>query len=391
MENFVLYNPVKLHFGQEVVSKIGNSASKIGSKALLVIGKGSVKQNDSYRQVTESLQKARVEWVEYSGIKPNPVIEDVDKASQLGREKEVDMVIALGGGSVVDSAKMISITIPTNHSGWEFFNGNKIPQKGLPLLCALTLAATGSEMNPFAVVQNDQLKKKLGFGNPLIFPRESFLDPAFTKSVPAQHTAFGIADLVAHSLEAWFGYGEATLSDRFVIATIKEAIDYGPKLMKNLTDYDLRAKIMYAATCALNGMTMPGRKSGDWGVHSIGHSLSVMLDIAHGASLTIAYPAWLKVQIGRIPERIEQLGRELFGVFTAQDTIEALEGFFRSIVCPLSLKEAGFSIDENQKRRLLEIMAQNGVSGMAHKLTGDDHKRLVEIMVNNISNLDQQA
>jgi alcohol dehydrogenase YqhD (iron-dependent ADH family) len=380
MENFVLFNPVKLHFGQGVTLQIGASAAKIGSKALLVMGKGSVKNNDSYRQVTESLEQAGIQWFEYSGIKPNPVIEDVDAAAQLGREKNVDMVIAIGGGSVADSAKIISITIPTNHSGWEFFNGNKIPKKSLPLLCVLTLAATGTEMNLFAVVQNDELKKKLGFGHPLIFPKESFLDPEFTKTVPANHTANGIADLIAHSLEAWFGMGDASLSDKFIIAIIKEALENGPKLMQNPADYLLRAKIMYAATCALNGMTVPGRKSGDWGVHSIGHSLSVMLDIAHGASLTIAYPAWLEIQKVRIPERVEQLGRELFGVSTANETIESLRRFLGTIGCPLNLKEAGFNIDESQETELLEIMAQNGVSGIIHKLTPEDHKRLVELM-----------
>ncbi len=385
MENFVLYNPVRLHFGQGVVSKIGGSASKIGSKALLVTGKGSVKANDSYRQVTASLEQSGIQWFEYSGIKPNPIIEDVDQAAQLGREKSVDMVIALGGGSVVDSAKMISITIPANHSGWEYLSGNKVPQKALPLLCVLTLAATGSEMNPFAVVQNNRLKKKLGFGHPLIFPEESFLDPNFTKTVPVNHTANGIADLIAHCLEAWFGKGDASLSDKFIVAIINEALENGPKLLQSPTDYLLRARIMYAATSALNGMTMPGRKSGDWGVHSIGHSLSVLYDIAHGASLTIAYPAWLKVQQDRIPERIGKLGRELFGVSSVAETIDAFQGFFKSIGCPLNLKEAGFDIGQNQKMELLGIMTQNGVSGMAHKLTIDDHQQLVELMVGEAS------
>ncbi|NCC35009.1 MAG: iron-containing alcohol dehydrogenase [Chloroflexia bacterium] len=198
--------------------------------------------------------------------------------------------------------------------------------------------------------------------------------------MPANHTANGIADLIAHSLEAWFGMGDASLSDKFIIAIIKEALENGPKLLQNPDDYLLRAKIMYAATCALNGMTVPGRKSGDWGVHSIGHSLSVMLDIAHGASLTIAYPAWLKIQQERIPGRIEQLGRELFGVSTVNETIESLRRFFSTIGCPLNLKEAGFNIDESQKSELLDIMAQNGVSGIVHKLTPEDHKRLVELM-----------
>ena len=165
----------------------------------------------------------------------------------------------------------------------------------------LTLAATGTEMNRFAVVQNNQTKEKLGYGDPLIYPKESFLDPSYTISVPANYTSYGITDLIAHSLEAFFGEGEASLSDRFVYAIIHEALDNGPLLMKDPENYLLREKIMYAATNALNNLTFYGRKSGDWGVHSIGHVLSVLYDIPHGASLSIAYPAWLRLHQDRIP------------------------------------------------------------------------------------------
>jgi alcohol dehydrogenase YqhD (iron-dependent ADH family) len=380
MENFVLFNPVKLHFGAGVVGKLGLAASEFGKKALLVYGKGSVKSNGSYQQTVESLKNAGIEVIEYDGIKPNPIIEDVDAAASLGRQHGVDMIVAVGGGSVIDSAKIIAISILVEHSGWDFLAGDKKPKKALPILAVLTLAATGTEMNSFAVIQNNALQKKIGYGHKLIYPRHSFLDPAFTCSVPANHTAYGIVDLIAHSLEAWFGEGEASLSDRFIVAIIKEAMKYGPELMSDLENYDLRARIMYAATCALNGMTVPGKKSQDWGVHAIGHCLSVKYDIAHGASLSIAYPAWLKLQEDRIPERIMQLGKALFDVDNAADTIYKLEYFFKIIKSPVSLSQAGIKFSASEKDDLLVIMNKNEVNGLTHKLSGKDLEVLLDLM-----------
>lgn len=380
MENFVLYNPVKLHFGAGVVKKLGQAASEFGKKALLVYGKGSVKTNGSYLQTVESLKRAGIEVIEYDGIKPNPVIEDVDAAAALGRKHNVDMVVAVGGGSVIDSTKIIAITIPADHSGWEFLDGDKKPLKALPLIGVLTLAATGTEMNCVAVVQNDATQKKIGYGHKLIYPKHSFLDPAFTCSVPANHTAFGIIDLIAHSLEAWFGEGDGSLSDRFIIAIIQEALKNGPVLMNDLQNYTLRARIMYAATCALNGMTFPGKKSQDWGVHAIGHCLSIKYDMAHGATLSIAYPAWLKLQKQRIPERITELGTALFGCDNAEDTIYKLSYFFKVLGSPVHLSQANIHMSESDKDDLFRIMKLNKTNGNCHKLSEADFRFLIETM-----------
>ncbi len=380
MENFILYNPVKLHFGKNVLESLGYAASLLGKKALLVYGKGSVKTNGAYRQTIESLQAAGISCFDYEGIKPNPIIEDVDKAAALGREKKVDMVIGLGGGSAIDSAKVIAITIPADHSGWEFIEGTKKPKMALPVIAVLTLAATGTEMNPVAVVQHDALQKKSGYGHPLMYPKYSFLDPSFTTTVPANYTAYGIVDLIAHALEAWFGEGDASLSDRFVASIIREAMDYGPALMDDPTNYDLRARIMYAATCALNGMTLPGRKSGDWAVHGLGHCLSVKWDVPHGASLSIAYPAWLTIQEKRIPERIIALGKALFDVSTTGETIQHLTAFFASLKSPVTLRDAEIVMKDADTSSLFEIMRKNKVNGLAHKLTEADYKELIDLM-----------
>lgn len=378
MENFILYNPTRLHFGYKVTDKLGHTVSKYGKRVLLIYGKGSIKKNGLYEHVMDQLMKAGLQVVEYEGIKPNPIIEDVDAAAALGRENKVDVILAVGGGSVIDSAKIISITIPVDHSGWEFMKDKKTPETAIPLIAVLTLAATGTEMNRFAVVQNLSTKEKLGYGHRLTYPAESFLDPSFTLSVPKNYTGYGIADLTAHCLEAYFGEGDASLSDRFVFAIIREGIKYGIPLMDDLKSYVLREKIMYAATNALNNLTSYGRKNGDWGVHSIGHILSLLYDVPHGATLTIAYPAWLKLMSSKIPSRIIELGQNAFQVDTVEKTIFELENFFASLDCPVRLSDVG--IGEDKFEEIFRTMVLNEVSGRHHTLNSEDYRRLLELM-----------
>jgi len=378
MENFRIYNPTVVHFGRDVIKDLGDVLREHGKSVLLVYGRGSILQNGVYDRVMEQIRMAGVEVTEYPGIKPNPVISDVDAAAALGRQKDVDVVLAVGGGSVIDSAKAIAITIPVAFSGWKFVKGETRPKKALPVIAVLTVAATGTEMNSFAVIQNDRMRQKIGFGFPVMFPRHSFLDPAYTFSVSPVQTAYGISDLIAHAVENYFGRGEATLSDRFVYAIISEAMEYGPRLLDNPGDYELRAKIMYAATCALNGLTLYGRATADWAVHSAGHVISLLFDTPHGATLSIAYPAWLKLMKKRIPERITELGKALFGVDQAGETINRLEDFYRSIGCPVTLQEAG--IMEDQRQEILEVMFLNEVSGGHHRLMKDEVAKMLSYM-----------
>ena len=378
MENFVAYNPTKLHFGKDVTDNLGKTIEKFGKRVLLVYGGGSIKNNGIYDKMINQLKSIDARIFEYHGIKPNPVYEDVDAAAKLGRDNNVDVILAVGGGSVIDSAKIISITIPVENSSWDFYKGKAEPKSAIPLISVLTIAATGTEMNPYAVLQNNKTKEKHGWGNKLLFNKHSFLDPQFTFSVPRDQTAYGIVDLIAHCLEAYFGGGEATLSDRFVFSIINEAIEYGPKLLDNPDNYELRAKIMYAATAALNGLTLNGRKSGDWGVHSIGHELSLLYDIPHGASLSIAYPAWMKYFSNIIPERIIELGKNVFNTDTTEKTISAFESFFKSLDCPVRCPEIG--IIEDKKPEIIKNMTANNVSGANHKMTEKDHIKIVELL-----------
>jgi alcohol dehydrogenase YqhD (iron-dependent ADH family) len=379
MENFTIYNPTTLHFGKDVVDKLSGIVQQYGTRVLLVYGKESIRKNGIYDQVMAQLQAAGANVFEYSGSKPNPVVEDVDAAAKLGRENNVDVILAVGGGSVIDSAKVISIGIPVQHSAWDFYSDKAKPVKAVPLLAVLTLAATGTEMNMFAVIQNHNEGRKAGWGHKLMYPAHSFLDPSYTFSVPADYTAFGIADLIAHSLENYFGKGKATLTDRFIFSIISEAIENASGVLDEPLNYDYRANIMYAATVALNGLTSFGKGMGDWGAHSVGHILSLLYDIPHGASLTIVYPAWMKFHKSELEAEIAHLGKSVFGTQSTGEAIAAFEKFFSSIGCPVNLADAGIGSDKKQE--ILESMKFNKVQGSHHKFTHGQMEELLDLMI----------
>ncbi len=375
MNNFVAYNPTNLQFGKGCISKLGGAVSEFGKKVLLVYGKGSIKKNSVYNDIITQLKNINAQVFEYEGIKSNPLVDDVDKAARLGIENNVDVIIAAGGGSVLDSAKIIAVCISNACKGWDVMKGRVDIRGAVPVIGVLTLAATGSEMNSTSVLQNHETDEKIGFSNPHMFPKYSFLDPEYTASVPANYTAYGVVDLIAHCLENYFGDGDATLTDRITIAIIKEALEYGPKLMDDLTNYEYRAKIMWASTCALNGTTAHGRKSGDWGVHSLGHILSLMYDVPHGASLSIVYPAWLKYHMNIIPERISDLGKELFGVNTAEETINEFENFFKKLGSPVKLSETKINFKTDD---ILKLMIKNRAGGVFFRFNEDGFRYLLE-------------
>ena len=379
MENFTAYNPTKLHFGKDVIEQLGEAAQEYGKKVLLMYGKGSVKKNGIYDKVIKQLKSFNAEVIEYSGIKSNPLVDDVNEAAQLGKLNNIDLIVAVGGGSVIDSAKITALSIANNTDPWAIMKFKVKPKTTIPLIAVLTLAATGSEMNGAAVLQNHETDEKKGFVSSLNYPKHSFLDPTYTFSVPKDYTAYGIVDLIAHYLEGFFGEGDATLTDRFVEAIIKEAMEYGPKVLSEPDNYEYRAKIMWAATNALNGLTNHGRKSGDWGVHDIGHNLSYLFDTPHGATLSIAFPAWLKLQKERIPERIAKLGEHLYGTSSVDKTIKNLEDFFQSLGSPIKLSDIG--IGKDKKETIIQQMIKTETNGMVHKLNDDDRKKIVELMM----------
>jgi len=376
MENFVLNNPTVIHFGKNVINDLAEQIKRYGKNVLLITGKESVRKYGYYEKVTKKLKEANISFVEYAGIKPNPNNEDADEAVKLGIDQNVDIVLALGGGSVIDSAKLIAISIPENLKTWDVMKGNKEPIKALPIITILTIAATGTEMNHFSVLQNNITKEKIGIRNVLMYPKHSFLDPEFTYSVPKDYTAYGLVDIIAHSFENFFGIGNSPLADRFAVSIIKEVMSFAPKLLNNLSDYEYRANMMLQATYALNGTLAAGKSGGDWGTHSIGHILSLLYDVPHGASLSIAYPAWFKLMKNKIPERIKELFILLFENDDIDFGVKKIENFFVSIKSPIRLLDVGIEYDK--KDEIINLLTKNKASGYNYEF--NEYEKLVNLM-----------
>ncbi len=251
-------------------------------------------------------------------------------------------------------------------------------KRALPVFSVLTLVATGTEMNRYAVIQNHKERNKMGFGHNLIYPRCSFLDPEYTFTVDAQQTAYGIVDLIAHALENYFGKGDAPLADKFVISIVKEAMLIANPLIENPKDYELRARMMWASTNALNGTTSYGRAKGDFAVHAFGHTLSLLYDLPHAATLSIVYPAWLKYLEKLVPEKLKLLGNELFGCEDTNSFIEGITNFFISLNCPVSLPDAGINIEKRDE--IKELWIEKKVGGYSYPVTIDIYDFLLDLM-----------
>ncbi len=381
MENFIAFNPTKVYFGKKCTDNLHKNINKYGSKALILYGKESAKKNGYFNIIVKEIQKANIKFIEYGGIKANPVIDDVYKAVEICKKEKIDFIVALGGGSVIDSAKIIALAYTNNQDPWKIIKYELIPEKSIPIITILTFSGTGSEMNGAAVIQNHKTHEKLGYFNVLNFPKESYLDPSFTFSVSKEQTAYGMVDIIAHSLEAFFAAGEASLSDKFVASLINEVMENADYLLKNRRDYEYRARIMWASTIALNGTLSYGRKSsGDWGVHSIGHVLSYLFDTPHGATLSIAYPAWLKYFKSKIPKRIEKLGYLLTGEHINTDnTIEIFEKFFKKINSPIKLTD--INLCKNDIIMIEKYLIHTKASGMNYKLEEEDIKKILKLMI----------
>lgn len=385
MENFQYYNPTKILFGKDVVDQLCNEVSSYGNKALIVIGKGSVKKSGLYARVLSLMNICGMQHVTYEGIKSNPLYQDADEAIKLAKENQVNVIVAIGGGSVIDTAKAVAMGFYVEHSVWDFYLQKAAkPTKALPLFNILTLAATGTEMNSGSVLQDTISGIKNGYSAPCLFPKVSFLDPSYTLSVPLNYTAYGVADLISHSLEQFFGKGDSPLSDLYTASVIKLAIEYGEKLMQEPSNYEYRSQIMWLATNALNGTLKAGKNSGDWGVHGLEHTLSVLYDIPHGAGLTIIYPAWLKNHQPQINSKLAFLAQHVFNVVIEDENnaanlfIQKLEAFFKTIQTPVKLSEANISI--NDKAKIIDNFKLNKVSGAVYPLKEADYDAIFDLM-----------
>lgn len=380
MENFSAYNPTRIQFGRDCNKSIGTDAAQIGQKAFIIIGKGSVKKNGILEQVTKHLKTANIAFEIFEGIKSNPEYQDADAAVAQAKKFGAQMIIAVGGGSVIDTAKAVCAGFYSEHSVWEFYSGKGIkPTAALPLLVVLTLAATGTEMNRFTVLQDTANKHKRGWGNELLYPYISYLDPVYTFSVPAGYTAYGIADLMAHTFELFFGIDASPLSDHLASDIIKLALQYGPAAIANPNDYEARANLLWLSTVALNGTLNAGKRNGDFGVHAYEHVLSVLFDIPHGAGLSIIYPAWMKHFYGQIEAKMDFMAERTLGPgMNGKDFIDALEAFYGAIGTPKRLVEWGIGTD--QHALIVQTLVDNKVRGSYFDMQKADYEAILKLM-----------
>lgn len=382
MENFVFHNPTKVLFGRNTLASIGPETALLGKKVLLVYGRESIKKNSIYHQVMDSLSQAGVSVIEHGGVRSNPVLSHVRAGIELARRHKVDVVVAVGGGSVIDSAKAICAGALVDHDVWKFFIGKKSIREALPLACVLTLAASGSEMNSGMVLTNDETRTKLGFANRHLFPRVSILDPTTTFTVPGSYTAYGAVDAITHLLEFYFTteLEETPIQDRLTEGLVLSIMESCEQALAHPTGYQARARLMWAATLALNGLTSAGLGKIGFPMHLLEHPLSARHDVPHGAGLSVIVPAWLTWRSRRNPKKVAQFAERVFGIQggdtadSARTGIAALKGWFEKIGSPVSLAQ----IDVPQSA--LPLLAEDAMAQAAiWRMRGYDKGRILEI------------
>jgi alcohol dehydrogenase YqhD (iron-dependent ADH family) len=344
MQNFSFHNPTRIIFGKGTLPKLGAEAAKAGKKALLVYGGGSIKKNGVYDAVLLSLKKSGVAVIEHPGVKPNPVLSHTREGVRKVLQNDCDLIVAAGGGSVIDEAK--AIAAGAKHSGdvWDFFCGKAAIKEAMPLFTVLTLPATGSEMNAGCVVTNEKAAEKFSAHGAALFPRVSILDPETTMSLPRAQVANGAVDALAHLIESYFTTSDrdVQVTDEVVHALARSVVEATGRILKDPADYNARASMMWSATLALNGLASCGYGGTSFPNHVIEHSLSALYDIAHGAGLAIVMPAWFKRHLETAgPERLAKFGAAVFGAANAEGAITAFEEFFRKAGAPVRLSEAG--------------------------------------------------
>jgi NADP-dependent alcohol dehydrogenase len=311
MQNFEYQNPVKVLFGR---GQIAHLAAEIpaGARILMTYGGGSIKRNGVYAQVRSALAGRDV--LEFGGIEPNPLYETAMKAVAMVREKKIDFLLSVGGGSVLDATKFIAAAALFEGEPWDIVAKSAPVKAAVPLGCVLTLPATGSEMNQNSVMSRRETGEKLPFYSPHVYPRFSVLDPETTFSLPPRQVANGVVDAFAHVLEQYLTYpAKAPLQDRFAEAILLTLVEEGPKALANPTDYDARANVMWCATLALNGLIGCGVPQ-DWSTHMIGHEITALRGLDHGQTLAVIFPENLNARRGAKREKLLRYAERIWGI-----------------------------------------------------------------------------
>lgn len=368
MDDFTYQNGVKIHFGKGIVRDLGHEVGSYSDRALIVFGGKSSRLNGSYNDVISSLTEHHIFHWELEGIKPNPVISKVREGIEICRKNSIGAIIAIGGGSAIDTAKIIAAGVNYGRDPWDFFAKKDSIDSALPLFTVLTIAAAGSEFNKWAVITNDTTGEKKDCGSDFLLPKVTFEDPVYSFSVGPKQTAAGTADITSHIMENYFGNPKGSyVQDRLAEALLKTCIHYGPLAIKNPTDYEARSNLMFASSLPESGLISSGHAY-DFVVHPLEHPLSGMYDITHGEGLAILTPVYYEYVLNK--NTVQKFIQFATGVFNispeeksdlelAKAGIKALKDFYKSMGLPSSLREIGV---KNDKFALLAEQALDGKS-----------------------------
>ncbi|AJO16767.1 iron-containing alcohol dehydrogenase [Bacillus sp. GM2] len=381
MENFSYYNPTKLIFGKGQLEQLRKELKEYGKNVLLVYGGGSIKKNGLYDEVTRVLKEEGADMHELSGVEPNPRLATVKKGIELCARHEIDFLLAVGGGSVIDCTKAIAAGAKYDGDPWDIFSKKTTAKDALPFGTILTLAATGSEMNPDSVITNWETNEKYVWGSDVTHPKFSILDPENTFSVPENQTVYGIVDMMSHVFEQYFHNVKNTpLQDRMCFSVLQTVIETAPKLLEDLQNYEHRETILYAGTIALNGTLQMGY-FGDWASHTMEHAVSAVYDIPHAGGLAILFPNWMRYTLDTNVSRFKALMLNMFDIDTegktdkdiALEGIDKLSAFWTSLGAPSRL--ADYGIGEEKLDLIADIAAkeiEHGGFANFQKLNKDD-------------------
>ncbi|MCB2289347.1 iron-containing alcohol dehydrogenase [Clostridium sp. CS001] len=378
MNNFNYSIPTKIFFGKNKINILGEEIKKYGSRVLLVYGGGSIKKSGIYDKIAEIFKANDISFWELSGVEPNPRITSVKKGIQLCRENKIDIILAVGGGSSIDCAKVVAAGYYYEGDAWDIVIDPRKIENALPLATILTLAATGSEMNSGAVITNIDTNEKLGTGNPAMAPKFSILDPTYTYTLPTKQTAAGTADIISHIFEVYFSStNEAYLQNRMAEAMLKTCIKYGEIAIKEPENYEARSNLMWTSSLAINGLLSYGKVT-EWSTHGMEHELSAYYDITHGVGLAILTPHWMKYILNEETlEKFVEYGVNVWGIDAKKDkyeianeAIDKTREYFNSLGIPSSLKEVG--INEERLEEMAKQATRRGKLGNFRALDSED-------------------
>lgn len=386
MNDFVYHIPTKVYFGTQHLDQLPIEAASFGKKVLLVYGGGSIKASGLYDQVTGRLQKAGLSVTDLSGVEPNPRISSVRKGAELCKQEGIDLVLAVGGGSVIDCAKIVAAAAFYEGDAWDLVCGKAPITQALPIMCVLTLAATGSEMDASAVISNPDTQDKLLAISPLIRPQVAFLDPTLTYSVNKFQTACGSADILSHLMEVYFNMNQdLEMLDREMEGMMKTVIQFAPVALAHPDDYAARANLMWASSWAINGFVNGGKQQA-WSCHPMEHELSAFYDIAHGLGLAILTPRWMEYVLDETTaSKFYTFGTNVFGIDpslppmeVARKSIEMTRDFlYNQLGLDDTLTKIG--IDATHIDRMAEKACAGGVLAGFKPLNKQDIARIYEM------------